>query len=189
VSCVWLNFLVMYNPAQKSIIPFQSVQAGVFTCNNGKILLTSDAPLERIKAGSNKLQGILNTTGQQFAWSIDIKSLRGFNSPLQQEHFNENYLESEKYPKAEYVGKIIEKIDFQTDGMYNVRAKGQFTVHGVTQERIVKTRLDIKGGKIKVHSEFTVLLAEHNITIPRIVYQKIANEVNVTVDADLISGK
>lgn len=189
VSCVWLNFLVLYSPAQKSATHFQPVQAGVYTCNNGKILLLSEAPLEVIKAGSNKLQGILKTTDQQFAWSVDVKSLHGFNSPLQQEHFNENYLESEKYPKAEYSGKIIEKVDFQTDGVYNVRAKGKFTVHGVTQERIVKTRLEIKGGKIKVHSEFTVLLAEHNITIPRIVYQKIANEVSVTVDADLISGK
>jgi hypothetical protein len=189
VSCVWLNFLVMYGPTQKLSTYFQPGQAGAYTCNNGKILLLSDAPLEIIKAGSNKLRGILNTNDQQFAWSVDIKSLHGFNSPLQQEHFNENYLESEKYPKAEYTGRIIEKVDFQTDGVYNVRAKGQFTVHGVTQERIVKTRLDIKGGKIKIHSEFTVLLAEHNITIPRIVYQKIANEVNVTVDADLISGK
>ncbi|MEI6408440.1 MAG: YceI family protein [Bacteroidota bacterium] len=189
VSCAWLNFLALYGPTQKLSTHIQPFEAGTYTCSNGKILLFSDAPLEMIKAGSNKLQGILNTTGQQFAWSVDVKSLRGFNSPLQQEHFNENYLESEKYPKAEYTGKIIEKVDFQTDGVYNVRAKGQFTVHGVTQERIVKTRLDIKGGKIKVHSEFTVLLAEHNITIPRIVHQKIANEVNVTVDADLISGK
>lgn len=189
MSCAWLNFLVISGPIQKSITHFQPVQTDVYTCNNGKILLLSDAPLEMIKAGSNKLQGIINTTTQQFAWSVDVKSLHGFNSPLQQEHFNENYLESEKFPKAEYTGKIIEKVDFQTDGVYNVRAKGQFTVHGVAQERIVKTRLDIKGGKIKVHSEFTVLLAEHNITIPRIVYQKIANEVNVAVDADLTSGK
>lgn len=189
VSCVWLNFFAMYDPTQKITEGLGPVQAGVMSCKNGKIFLLSDAPLEIIKAGSSKLQGVLNSSDQQFAWSVDVKTLHGFNSPLQQEHFNENYLESEKYPKAEYSGKIIEKLDFQTDGVYNVRAKGQFTVHGVTQERIIKTRLEIKGGKIKVHSEFTVLLAEHNITIPRIVHQKIADEVNVTVDADLISGK
>lgn len=189
LSCVWFNFLAVYGPSQKITANLYPVQSGMFACKNGKILLLSDAPLEIIKAGSSKLQGILNTADQRFAWSIDIKTLYGFNSPLQQEHFNENYLESEKYPKAEYSGKIIEKVDFQTDGVYNVRAKGRFTVHGVTQERIIKTRLDIKNGRIKAHSEFTVLLADHNISIPRIVYQKIANEVNVTIDADLTSGK
>lgn len=189
ISLAWLPLAGLQTALPKASQPDFSPQTGIFTCSEGKVLLVSNAPLEIIKAGSKKLQGALNPTDQQFAWSLEVKTLRGFNSPLQQEHFNENYLESEKYPKAEYLGKIIEKVDFETDGVYNVRTKGRFSVHGVTQERIIKTRLEIKKGRIKVHAEFTVLLADHNIGIPRIVNQKIADEVQITVDADLISGK
>lgn len=164
-------------------------QSGVFQGENGKVTLKSDAPLEIIEASSHKLRGAIDPEKQSFAWSLEIKSLEGFNSPLQREHFNENYLESTKYPKASFSGKIIEKVDLATEGTYTVRAKGMLLLHGIEQERIIKSTIEIKNGKATVRATFTVPLADHDITIPRVVYQKIAEEVTVTVYAELKKGK
>ena len=157
----------------------------LFRCENGVVNFKSDAPLEVIQAKSNKLRGAIDTTKQTFAWTVDVKTFEGFNSPLQREHFNENYMESKKYSKASFSGKIIEDIDFKKNGIYTIRAKGQLSIHGVEQERIIKSQLEVNGNKLRVQSTFTVLLTDHNITIPKVVYQKIAEEISVTVTADL----
>lgn len=158
----------------------------IFRCENGKVGFKSDAPLEVIQAKSSKLRGAIDSENQTFAWTVDVKTFEGFNSPLQREHFNENYMESKKYPKASFTGKIIEAIDFQKDGTYSIRAKGQLNIHGVEQERIIKSQLEVSGNKIKIQSTFGVPLSDHNITIPKIVYQKIAEEITITVDAELV---
>lgn len=157
----------------------------VFRCDTGKVLLKSDAALEVIEAQSNKLRGAIDLSTNSFAWTVEIRSFEGFNNRLQREHFNENYMESDKFPKASFAGKIIEQVDLQVEGTYAVRAKGKITVHGIEQERIIKSQVVVKGKHIHVTSTFTVPLSDHNITIPRIVYQKIAEEITVTIDADL----
>jgi polyisoprenoid-binding protein YceI len=166
-----------------------AVEQGTFRCENGKVSFISDAPLEVISAKSGKLRGVIDTSKNSFAWTVDIKTFEGFNSPLQREHFNENYMETKKFPKASFSGKIIEKIDFQKNGTYHLRAKGKLSVHGVEQERIIKSQLEVNGNKVRVLASFTVPLADHNITIPKIVYQKIAEEIAVTVDAELTNDK
>ena len=154
-------------------------------CESGKVSLKSDASLEVITARSNKLRGAIEPEYNTFAWTVEMRSFEGFNSPLQKEHFNENYMESTKYPKASFAGKIIEKIDFKTNGIYEVRAKGKLLVHGVEQERIIKSTLEVQGDKIRIRCSFTVPLSDHNISIPKIVHQKIAEEITITVDAEL----
>lgn len=166
---------------------------GTYRCENGKVQFKSDAPLEVIQAHSNKLRGILDPERKTFAWTVEIASFDGFNSPLQREHFNENYLETTRFPKAVFSGKIIEAIDFSQSGTYPVRAKGKLVLHGVEQERIIKGQLELRNGIARVRAVFTVPLADHDIAIPKVVYQKIAEEISVTVDAELIlnsgSGK
>jgi len=166
---------------------------GAYRCENGKVQFKSDAPLEVIQAHSNKLRGILDPERKTFAWTVEIATFEGFNSPLQREHFNENYLETTRFPKAVFSGKIIEDIDFSQNGTYSVRAKGKLVLHGVEQERIIKVRLELRDGIARVHAEFTVPLADHDIAIPKVVYQKIAEEISVSVDAELVrnpdSGK
>jgi len=114
-----------------------------------------------------------------------IRSFRGFNSPLQQEHFNENYLESNQYPKATFSGKIIEDIDFTRPGTYTLRTKGILTIHGVAQERIIRAVVTVSGGVMRVNAPFTVALIDHQIAIPKIVRQKIAEVISFTVQADM----
>lgn len=157
----------------------------VYKVTNGSIAFRSDAPLEMIKASSDELAGLVDTDRKQFAFRIKMNSFKGFNSLLQKEHFNENYMESDKFPYAAFEGKLIEDIDYSKQGTYNVRAKGNFTVHGVTQERIIKVDLTIKDKSISVRSTFTVLLADHNITIPKVVHEKLASEIKVDVKAEM----
>lgn len=127
----------------------------------------------------------MDVVKRQFAFSVKMNSFMGFNSPLQREHFNENYVESDVFPDAVFVGKIIEEVDLTLDGTYEIRAKGKFTVHGVAQERIIKSSVTVKNGMIVIRSAFTVLLADHNIPVPKVVHEKLASEIKVEVNAEL----
>ena len=147
----------------------------------GSIEFTSNAQLELIKASSDKLTGLLDLADRQFAFRLEIRSFQGFNSNLQREHFNENYMESTKFPAATFAGKIIEAIDFTVNGEYDVRAKGDLIIHGKSQVRIIKVRINISKDRIQVESKFKVPLADHDISIPRIVSQKIATEIDVVM--------
>lgn len=157
----------------------------IFFTRSGEIFFKSDAPLELITATSSEVRGVIDIKKNTFAFSVPVKSFDGFNSPLQREHFNENYMESDKYPSATFNGKIIEDIDYTQDGSYTVRAKGILLVHGVEQERIIKGDINIKNGVIHIRSNFIVLLEEHNIKIPKIVFQKISPEIQVEINAQL----
>jgi hypothetical protein len=156
----------------------------VYLLEGGQASFTSDAPLELIKAASDALRGVIDPEQRTFAFNISIRSFQGFNSPLQREHFNENYLESDKYPNATFFGKIIERTDLNVNGNYIIRAKGKLTIHGVERERIIKSNVLVKDGSMKVDAKFSVLLREHDITIPRIVHHKIAEEIEVAIGGD-----
>lgn len=157
----------------------------VYRVKAGSIAFRSDAPLEMIKASSDELAGLFDTEKKQFAFRIQVNTFKGFNGLLQKEHFNENYMESNRFPYASFEGKIIEDIDYSKPGTFNVRAKGNLTVHGVLQERIIKVDLTVKDKTILLRSGFTVLLADHNITIPKVVHEKLASEIKVEVKAEL----
>ena len=166
-----------------------NAQDNLYFTDKGTIDFTSDAPLEVIKAASGKLAGILKLDDRTFSFSIPMSSFEGFNSALQRTHFNENYLETEKYPKATFNGKIIEEVDFSQEGDIRVRAKGKMMIHGVEQDRIIRCTLTISKNEISISSGFTVLLEDHDITIPSIVQQKIAEEVEVEMAATITPMK
>jgi len=151
----------------------------------GEVAFTSDAPLELIKAKSMKMVSVVDGEKKTFAFSIPIASFEGFNSPLQKDHFNENYLESDTYPKATFSGKIIEQVDFASNATHKVRAKGVLDIHGVQADRIIEADLTVKGEKLFIKSTFVAPLSDHDIKIPKIVNQKIATEINVHVDVEL----
>lgn len=165
--------------------PARGQAAGLYQVRSGSIDFHSKAPQELIHASSRQLKGLLDTGKKTFAFKIPIASFQGFNSPLQREHFNENYMESDIYPEASYSGKIIEDIDFGKDGKYQVRTKGRLRIHGIEQERIIRSEVTVKSRKIIIQSEFIVALADHKIKIPRVVYDKLAPNINVTVLASL----
>jgi len=158
----------------------------IYACRNGIVNFISDAPLELIKASNNKLAGVLNITDRSFSFQIPVKAFDGFNSSLQKVHFNEDYLETELFPNSTFRGRIIEEVDLTIPGSYNVRAKGKLSIHGVEIDRIVRCDLAVTGNNIKVNANFTVFIADHNISIPSILNQKIAEEVKVNVSFTFI---
>jgi polyisoprenoid-binding protein YceI len=160
--------------------------AQVFVGQSGSVRFLSDAPLELIQASSEELKSAIRLKDRSFAFRVRINSFQGFNSSLQRDHFNENYLESNAYPEATFTGKIIESIDLRQPGTYTIRAKGTLRIHGQARERIIKSQLISDGTTLRLTSHFTVLLQEHDIAIPRIVNQKIAEEIEVTVAATLV---
>lgn len=173
------------------VLAFSSftIQAQRFIADKAEISFASNASLEMIKATSDKVKGLIDPANNQFAFLVNIITFRGFNSELQRQHFNENYMETEKYPKASFSGKIIEQIDFTRDSIYEVRAKGDLDIHGQKQSRIIKSKLTIKNGHLTIESTFTVPLTDHDITIPKIVSQKIATEIEVHFKASLAHQK
>jgi hypothetical protein len=158
----------------------------IWKTEKGQLSFVSEAPLEIIKAQSGTLKGIFASEKQEFAFSLDLKTLAGFNSPLQKEHFHENYMESNKYPTVTFKGKVIEKIDFTKNAKYSVRAKGWLDLHGVKQERIIKGDLEIKDKKLIISASFVVWVAEHNIAIPKIVNQKISEKIDVVLRIEML---
>lgn len=154
-----------------------------FSIVRGKINFVSNAELELIAASTTKFKGIIDPATNQFAFSVPVASFVGFNSELQRQHFNEKYMESEKFPQITFMGKIIEQVDFSINGIYVVRAKGDLDVHGQKQTRIIRSTITIENGNLHIESDFKVPLADHNISIPRIVNQKIATEIEVRIDA------
>jgi hypothetical protein len=164
-------------------------QNTIYTGISGKINFKSDAPLELIQAQSDALSGAINTADKSFLFSVKMNSFKGFNSELQRTHFNENYVESEKFPKAKFEGKIIEDIDFSKPGTYVVRAKGNLEVHGVKQPRIIKSTIIVTSSSITIKSKFTVLITEHKIQIPYVVKQKLAEEIYIDIAIEMKQKK
>lgn len=158
----------------------------IYKVSEGSITFISEAPLETVSATSEKLSGLLDTTTREFAFSVLNTSFQGFNSVLQREHFNESYMESDKFPRSTFSGKIIEVVSFRKPGVYTVRAKGLLNVHGVEQERIIKCELTIDNVSIKVTANFDVTITDHEISIPKIVFDKISPEIKVVVKATLL---
>lgn len=158
----------------------------VYQVKQGSISFNSDAPNEIIKASSKKLRGVINIEKKQFAFKTEVASFEGFNSPLQREHFNENYMESGLYPDISFSGKIIEDINLTEDGKYKVRAKGKLTIHGVSRDRILYANVVVKNKLMDISSEFTVSLADHDIKIPRVVNDKLATEVFIVVKITML---
>ncbi len=156
-----------------------------FSVSKGKIHFVSEAPLELIEAESSELVGILSSENQSFAFSVPIKSFLGFNSPLQREHFNENYMQSEKFENATFSGTIIEEVDLFTPGIIVARAKGKFNIHGVEHVQMLDVLLTTKKDQIEVETQFDLLLEDYKINIPRIVNKKIAESIHITVHATL----
>lgn len=173
------------------VLPLSGIaaKAQVYETRNGLVRFHSNAPQELIRAESSGLRGALDVQKRTFAFRISIGSFQGFNSPLQREHFNENYMETVRFPEGVFTGKIIEDIDAAKDGEYDVRAKGKLKIHGLEQERIIKAHISTRRGKITITSDFIVTLADYDIKIPRVVYDKLAPQINVSIAATLLSTK
>lgn len=159
-------------------------QAGqdTYVCKNARINLYSSAPIEDIEANSNSGVSVYNAATGELDFSVPIRSLH-FPKALMEEHFNENYMESDKFPKATFKGKIQEHPDVSKDGTYPITVTGDLQVHGGTQTRTITGNLKVSNGVVTMTSEFMVKCADHHIDIPQIVFHHIAESIRVRVSA------
>jgi polyisoprenoid-binding protein YceI len=157
-----------------------------FFTKTGKIEFFSKASLEDIDAKNKTVTAVIDskTGGIQFA--VQMKGFE-FEKELMQQHFNENYVESDKYPKAEFKGTIQNNsdINYTKDGSYPARVKGKLTIHGVTKDVETTGTIKVTGGKLQTNASFNLLLSDYDIKIPAVVKDKVSNNIKITVDCNL----
>lgn len=169
-----------------SFFILNSVHGGVkYFSRNGTITFYSDAPLEKIDAINHKAASVIDTETGKIEFSVLMKAFE-FKKSLMQEHFNENYVESDKFPKATFKGEIenITEVNWDKDGEYPVQLKGSMTIHGVTKDVVSKGVITVRDGKVSGDSKFDVKLSDYDIGIPGVVKDKISEIVNITVEVD-----
>lgn len=167
------------------IIAFVSnkdVDKAIFITKNADISLYSKAPIENIEAFSKNGYGIINADNGEIQFGVSIRSFK-FRKSLMQEHFNENYMESDKFPVAKFKGKLNTPIDISKNGEYQVTVTGDLEVHGITKKRTLPGMIRILNGKLEISSAFDVKCQDHNIKIPAIVFKNIAETIQISMKA------
>lgn len=149
---------------------------------NGHISFQAGTALEDIDAVNNSAASVFDAGTGQLEYSVLIKGFE-FKRSLMQDHFNENYMESDKYPKSVFKGKItnVEKVNFQKEGTYPVNIKGILEMHGVKKEIEIAGTIKVAGQNLDGIVTFSVLLSDYNISVPGLVKDKIAKTVNIAV--------
>lgn len=166
------------------LLAIQSHAQKVYT-KNGNISFFSKTALENISADNNQVTGILNQQTGELQFSVLIKAFH-FKKALMEEHFNENYMESDKYPKAIFKGTIADmsKVNFAKDGSYPVIVSGDLTIHGVTNKVSVPGTIVVRSGTAGSESSFTIKPADYKISIPKLVKDNIAETISITVNCN-----
>lgn len=156
----------------------------IYNTGAGNVSFFSETPLENIDATTTTGICILNVEKGEIAAVVNIKSFH-FKKALMEEHFNEKYLESDKYPKANFKGTIAEKLVVDADTTYVVTVKGTINIHGVERPNEYKATYMVKEGKPSLEGSFNVALKDHKIEVPQLVIQNIAEIIKVTCMFDL----
>jgi polyisoprenoid-binding protein YceI len=169
------------------LLAFSAFAQEKYFTRTGHVVFNSETPSEKISANNYQVTSILNSTTGDLDFSILIKSFE-FEKALMQEHFNENYMESDKFPKAIFKGKIknFDKLTLSKPGVYAIEVEGDMTIHGVTKKMAAKGTIEVKGEELHAKADFPITLKEYNISIPKIAQNKIAETVQVKADLNYL---
>ena len=159
-----------------------ALNAQKFMTKNGFIGFYSHTPVEDIKADNNQVVSVLDTSTGDLVFQALIKSFH-FDRALMEEHFNENYMESDKIPKSMFKGKItnLSSVNFSKQGSYEITVEGDLTIHDVTNKISTKGTLEVVTGGINANSKFKIVPEDYKITIPGVVRDKFDKAMEVTV--------
>ena len=164
------------------------VQAQKYFTKGGRIDFdaTATSSPEKIQAVNRTVTCVMDAANGNIQFAVLVKGFT-FERALMQEHFNENYMESEKFPKSEFKGTIANNasVNYSKDGSYNVTVKGKLTIHGETREVEAPGKLVVQGGKIIATANFNVQLADYKISIPGVVADKINKSAKIDVTCNL----
>lgn len=164
-----------------------SINAQKYLTKDGMIRFYSEAPLEEIEAVNNQVNCAFSAGSGDLVFKVLMKSFQ-FEKALMQEHFNENYVESDKYPNSVFKGKVVnfKNVDYKTPGNYEVDIKGELTIHGETNPVNEKGTFTVRDdGSIDGFAVFFIKLDDYKIKIPKAVVENIAEEIEITVDLNL----
>jgi polyisoprenoid-binding protein YceI len=156
------------------------------TTKTGHLWFFSHTSVEDIEAHSHQAVAILLPSKGELAIEVSMLTFE-FKKTLMQEHFNENYVESAKYPKSKFLGTIknLSSIDFSKDGTYKATVEGTLTIHNVSQKISADGSVEVKNGKITLKSKFVVAPKDYNIAIESRFANNIASTIEVNVDLTL----
>lgn len=156
-----------------------------YESNDGFISFFSSAPLEDIFAQNEKVKSLIDLSSKEIAFIVPIIDFE-FEKSLMKTHFNDKYLESDKYPQATFEGKIYSTDNFTKNGEYKVSVEGNIKIHGVKKSIKVTGTVNISSNTVEIYSEFPLKLVDFKIKIPKIVVKNIAEEVLVKVNLKYI---
>ena len=167
------------------MIGILKAQQKYFT-KSGSIEFYSHATVEDIKATNNSAVAVLDTKNGNIQFSVLMKGFQ-FKKALMQEHFNENYVESSKYPKSTFKGTITNNSDikYSVAGNYTAKVKGKLTIHGVTREIETTGTIKVGADRINASSTFNIRLADYNIEIPALVKENISETIQIKINTVL----
>jgi YceI-like domain len=159
---------------------------GKFYTKSGKISFFSATSVEDISAVNKTAVCLLDSKTGDLQFVVLLKGFE-FKKALMQEHFNSDYVESDKYPKSEFKGQITSNsvVNYAADGAYKVNVKGKLTIHNVTKDIETAATITVKDGKIMASAVFNILIADYNITVPKLYTDNISKTLKLTVDCTL----
>lgn len=162
------------------------VTAQKYFTKTGHISFYSDAKLEKIEGHNKSSNCVLDLSTGKIEFATLVKGFQ-FEKALMQEHFNENYMESNKFPKATFKGQIenYSSLDVSKNGKYPIKVTGDLTMHGVTKKLTTDAIIQVVNGKLDADASFNVLLADYKIEIPALVKDQVSKSVKVKVDVTL----
>ena len=157
-----------------------------FFTKSGKVSFYSKAPLEDIEAHNKAVTAVLDTKTGNLQFALNMKGFE-FEKALMEEHFNESYAESDKYPRAEFKGQVVNNaaINYAKNGDYPATVKGLLTIHGETREVQSVGKIMVRDGKLATDATFNIQLSDFKINIPKLVKDKISNTVKIDVACSL----
>jgi Icc-related predicted phosphoesterase len=154
----------------------------ILISKSSTISFFSSTVVEDIEGKSNAGNSVLDIKSRNIIFKIRNTSFQ-FEKKLMQEHFNENYMESDKYPYSTFKGNIVDNIDLAKDGTYQVTIQGTLDIHGVTKPYQTKATLVVNKGSVNAKTVFKVKIEDHQIKIPSLVFKNIAEYVEVRISA------
>lgn len=180
---IWIAALLV-------LIEIGAFSQPLYMTRNGKISFFSKTPMENIEAVNNEVSSILNTETGEIVFAILIKSFR-FERALMEEHFNENYMESAKIPKATFQGNItnLASVDFNREGTYPATVEGVITIHGVKRSIASAGSVTVGAGQVSVVSALSLKPSDFDIAIPALVSEKIAQSIDVKINCQYAPRK